>query len=86
MGACPGLGGRVVPAANSRDGDPQLHVHNLVLNKVATERDGRWRKLDSRSLYRFQGAAAAIAAAVTETALTREFGVALGAAGGQPRR
>jgi hypothetical protein len=60
----------------SRDGDPQLHVHNLVLNKVATERDGRWRKLDSRSLYRFQGAAAAIAAAVTETALTRDFGVA----------
>jgi AAA domain/TrwC relaxase len=60
----------------SRDGDPQLHVHNLVLNKVETERDGRWRKLDSRSLYRFQGAAAAIAAAVMETALTREFGVA----------
>jgi hypothetical protein len=60
----------------SRDGDPQLHVHNLVVNKVETERDGRWRKLDSRSLYRFQGAAAAIAAAVTETALTREFGVA----------
>src|SRR5215472_4135257 len=60
----------------SRDGDPQLHVHNLVLNKVATERDGKWRKLDSRSLYRFQGAAAAIAAAVTETALTRELGVA----------
>jgi hypothetical protein len=60
----------------SRDGDPQLHVHNLVLNKVETERDGGWRKLDSRSLYRFQGAAAAIAAAVTETALTREFGVA----------
>ena len=51
-------------------------MHNLVLNKVETERDGRWRKLDSRSLYRFQGAAAAIAAAVTETALTREFGVA----------
>src|SRR5215468_1893922 len=60
----------------SRDGDPQLHVHNLVLNKVVTERDGRWRKLDSRSLYRFQGAAAAIAAAVTETALTRDFGLA----------
>ena len=60
----------------SRDGDPQLHVHNLVLNKVATERDSKWRKLDSRSLYRFQGAAAAVAAAVMETALTREFGVA----------
>ena len=64
------------PQHTSRDGDPQLHVHNLVLNKVETERDGKWRKLDSRSLYRFQGAAAAIAAAVMEMALTREFGVA----------
>ena len=60
----------------SRDGDPQLHVHNLVLAKVVTERDGQWRKLDSKALYRFQGAAAAIAAAVMETALTRMFGVA----------
>ena len=60
----------------SRTGDPQLHVHNLVLAKVLTERDGRWRKLDSKALYRFQGAAAAIAAAVTESALTRDFGVA----------
>ena len=60
----------------SRTGDPQLHVHNLVLAKVLTERDGKWRKLDSKSLYRFQGAAAAVAAAVTETALTRDFSVA----------
>ncbi len=60
----------------SRTGDPQLHVHNLVLAKVVTERDGRWRKIDSKALFRFQGAAAAVAAAVTETALTRSFGVA----------
>lgn len=60
----------------SRTGDPQLHVHNLVLAKVVTERDGNWRKLDSKALYRFQGAAAAVAAAVTESALTRMFGVA----------
>jgi hypothetical protein len=59
----------------SRAGDPQLHIHNLVLNKVQTERDGKWRKLDSRSLYRFQGAAAAVAAAVTELELTRTLGV-----------
>src|SRR6266568_2732448 len=59
----------------SRAGDPQLHVHNLVLNKVQTERDGKWRKLDSHSLYRFQRAAAAIAAAVTELELTRTRGV-----------
>ncbi len=60
----------------SRTGDPQLHVHNLVLAKVVTERDGMWRKLDSRTLYRFQGAAAAIAAAEMESALTRMLGVA----------
>jgi len=60
----------------SRTGDPQLHVHNLVLAKVVTERDGQWRKLDSKALYRFQGAAAAVAAAVTEMALTHTFGVA----------
>ena len=60
----------------SRSGDPQLHVHNLVLNKVETERDGKWRKLDSKALYRYQGAAAAIAAAVMEAALTRDFGLA----------
>jgi len=60
----------------SRTGDPQLHVHNLVLAKVLTERDDKWRKLDSKALYRFQGAAAAIAAAVMETALTSSFGLA----------
>ena len=59
----------------SRAGDPQLHIHNLVLNKVQTERDGKWRKIDSRHLYRFQGAAAAIAAAVTERELTQDLGV-----------
>ncbi len=39
----------------SRTGDPQLHVHNLVLAKVSTERDGKWRKLDSKALYGFRG-------------------------------
>lgn len=42
----------------SRAGDPQLHVHNLVLNKMQTERDGAWRKLDSKGLYRWRRAAA----------------------------
>ncbi|HEY3954613.1 MAG TPA: MobF family relaxase [Streptosporangiaceae bacterium] len=59
----------------SRDGDPQLHVHNLVLNKVQTERDGAWRKLDSRGEFRNQGAAAAIAAAELESDWAAEFGV-----------
>jgi hypothetical protein len=33
----------------SRDGDPQLHVHNLILHKVRRESDGQWRALDSMS-------------------------------------
>ena len=45
----------------SRDGDPQLHIHNLVLNRVMRERDGAYRTLDSRALHEHRGAAAAIA-------------------------
>src|ERR1022692_759427 len=60
----------------SRDGDPQLHVHNLILHKVRRETDGAWRALDSMSLYRHRPAASAIAAMATENALTRRYGVA----------
>ncbi|MGH3286380.1 MAG: MobF family relaxase, partial [Streptosporangiaceae bacterium] len=59
----------------SRDGDPQLHVHNLILHKVCRESDGQWRALDSMSLYRHRPAASAIAALGAENALTRDFGV-----------
>jgi conjugative relaxase-like TrwC/TraI family protein len=59
----------------SRDGDPQLHVHNLILHKVRRESDGQWRALDSMSLYRHRPAASAIAALAAENALTRRFGV-----------
>jgi conjugative relaxase-like TrwC/TraI family protein len=59
----------------SRDGDPQLHVHNLILHKVQRESDGAWRALDSMSLYRHRPAASAIAALVAENAFTRRFGV-----------
>jgi hypothetical protein len=58
----------------SRDGDPQLHIHNLILNRVVRERDGDWRTLDSRALYEHRGAAAAVAAHVTESALSRALG------------
>jgi hypothetical protein len=59
----------------SRDGDPQLHVHNLILHKVRRETDNQWRALDSISLYRHRPAASAVASLVMENALTREFGV-----------
>ncbi|MGW3349261.1 relaxase domain-containing protein [Nonomuraea rubra] len=35
----------------SRNGDPQLHVHNPVLNRVPCDIDGKWRALDSRAVH-----------------------------------
>ena len=46
----------------------------LWLNKVETVRDGRWRSIDSRGLYREKGAGSALAAFALETGLTRRFG------------
>ena len=36
---------------DSRDGDPQLHDHVVVLNRVQARDDGAWRTLDSRGLF-----------------------------------
>lgn len=55
---------------DSRDGDPQLHIHNPVLN-LAQCADGQWRTLDSRGITRHRGAAGALAERVTEEYLTR---------------
>ena len=37
---------------DSRAGDPQLHTHVTVANRVQADTDGRWRTVDSRALYR----------------------------------
>jgi hypothetical protein len=60
----------------SRAGDPQLHIHQTILNKARTERDGGMRTLDGRVLYQERGAASAIGTLVMENALTRDLGVA----------
>jgi integrase len=65
----------IFPQHTSRNGDPQLHVHVLWLNKVEALRDGRWRAIDSRGLYRNKGAGSALAAFALETGLTRRFGL-----------
>jgi hypothetical protein len=44
----------------SRYGDPQLHVHNAILNRVPCQ-DGTWRTIDSRGLHKARAAAAAAA-------------------------
>jgi conjugative relaxase-like TrwC/TraI family protein len=64
----------IFPQHTSRNGDPQLHVHVLWLNKVQTVRDGVWRAIDSRGLYREKGAGSALAAFALETGLARRFG------------
>src|SRR5260370_32124206 len=65
----------IFPQHTSRNGDPQLHVHVLWLNKVRTVRDDQWRAVDARGLYRPKGAGSALAAFALETGLTRRFGV-----------
>lgn len=37
---------------DSRAGDPDLHTHVAVANKVQTVRDGRWLSIDSRLLHK----------------------------------
>jgi hypothetical protein len=59
---------------DSRDHDPQLHIHNAILNRVQGT-DGTWRTLDSRAIHKFRGAAAAVAERTMEEHLTRSLGV-----------
>ena len=59
----------------SREGDPQDHVHNQIARIVRTDRDGKWRALDTMSVRAVLGALQAVAATAVECELSREFGV-----------
>ncbi len=67
----------------SRDNDPQLHVHNAILNRVLRDdplaaRPGRrlaWRTLDGAALYAARPAAGAIAERTLAERLTQNLGV-----------
>ncbi len=59
---------------DSRDKDPQLHVHQAILNRILCS-DGVWRSLDSRAIHTLRAAAGAIAERVMEAHLTRSLGV-----------
>ena len=56
----------------SRDGDPQLHVHVAIWNRVqrADGADGKWRTLDSRTLHNQRLAVAPVADRILETKLS----------------
>jgi TrwC relaxase/AAA domain len=62
----------------SRSGDPQMHVHNTILNRVRRESDGARRTLDGRAIYRERAAASAQGALVMENALSNRLGVEWG--------
>ncbi|WP_370588577.1 MobF family relaxase [Pseudonocardia sp. C8] len=58
---------------DSRDRDPQLHVHNAILNRVMGP-DGVWRTLDSRAIHRWRAGAGAVGERTTEERLAATIG------------
>ena len=60
---------------DSRLGDPQLHTHVVISNKVKTAEDGRWRSLDGRPLHTAVVALSAHYNAVLADRMTRTFGI-----------
>jgi conjugative relaxase-like TrwC/TraI family protein len=58
----------------SREGDPLLHTHLVVANRIQGP-DGRWTALDGRDLYRHRLAADAIYRASYQRELSRTLGV-----------
>jgi DNA primase catalytic core len=69
-----GLVGAAFTHRDSRAGDPDLHTHVAVANKVQTVADGRWLSVDSRVLHK-----AVVAASETyNTALERHLAEAIG--------
>jgi conjugative relaxase-like TrwC/TraI family protein len=59
---------------DSRAGDPQLHTHVAVINRVQTS-DGSWRTLDSRSLFKSAVALSELYNGVLSDHLTAALGV-----------
>ncbi|GLZ49229.1 hypothetical protein Acsp06_54140 [Actinomycetospora sp. NBRC 106375] len=62
---------------DSRDHDPQLHVHNPILNRAPGDTDDEWRTLDSRAIHKFRPAAAAVGERTTEEHLAHALGLKL---------
>ncbi|GAA0993351.1 MobF family relaxase [Subtercola frigoramans] len=60
---------------DSRAGDPHLHTHVVISNKVQTAHDGKWRSLDGHPLHAATVALSELHEAVFADHLTRAFGV-----------
>ena len=60
---------------DSRAGDPQLHTHVVVANRVRAVGDGKWRTVDSRPMHAAIVTMSALYNAVLADRLTRVLGV-----------
>ena len=60
---------------DSRAGDPHLHTHAVISNKVQTVLDGKWRSLDGRPMHAAVVALSELHEAVFADHMTRTFGV-----------
>lgn len=60
---------------DSRLGDPQLHTHVVISNKVKTIADGRWRTLDGRPMFEANVPISEHYNAVLADRMTRLFGI-----------
>ncbi len=60
---------------DSRAGDPQLHTHVVISNKVLTVQDGRWRTLAGRPMHSVVVAVSELYNAALADQLTRVLGV-----------
>ena len=60
---------------DSRLGDPQLHTHVVISNRVKTTEDGRWRSLDGRPMFEANVPISEHYNAVLADRMTRLFGI-----------
>lgn len=58
----------------NREGEPALHIHQAILNRQQCK-DGKWRAIDSRALFRSRAGAAAVGERTMMEYLTRVLGV-----------
>jgi conjugative relaxase-like TrwC/TraI family protein len=58
---------------DSRNGDPQLHVHGVILNRVPCA-EGTWRAIDTTLITENRGGASAIAIRVMAASITQSVG------------
>ncbi len=69
-----GFAAAIFDHRSSRAGDPQLHSHALVVNKLRCA-DGGWRSIDGHEIYHHKKAAGALYQAALRAELTRRLGV-----------